>query len=422
MNKKLYFAFFLLFALILSACQGGKVTGGGEEGDTLSLKYSQLLTLVDCDGYTEAIIANPWKEGTELHRYVLIPKGEEGDETARMLQKRRDAKSGLGRNADIIRTPIASSVISTAPHCQLLYELGCQEAITGVFDLDYINIPDIQKRAASMRGKEVKGRPSNHAIVDCGSSMQPTIERVIALHPEAVLVSPFENSGGYGKLDKLGVPLIEAADYMETSPLGRSEWIRFYGLLFGRVERRVKSEEFNSPVGNGKADSLFTAIEKEYLSLKDEAAKMPQGLSVLTERKTGGVWYVPGGRSTVGVLLRDAHAGYAFAGDTHNGSLAMNPEQVAARGSEIEVWAFKYLGGKPLSRPDLLQEYPGYKLLRAFANRNIYECDTQATPYFETASFHPEMLLREFIILSHPNVKGLGSLRFYQKLSITDNL
>jgi len=413
--------FFFLFALLLSSCQGGKMSGG-DEGDTLSLKYSQLLTLVQHDGCTEAVIANPWKEGAELHRYLLIPKGKEGDETALVWQKRRDSQHGVGRHLDIIRTPIASSVISTAPHCQLLYELGCQNAITGVFDLGYINLPDIQKRASLMKGKEVKGTPANHAIVDCGSSMQPTVERIIALRPEAVLVSPFENSGGYGKLDKLGIPLIEAADYMETSPLGRSEWIRFYGLLFGSEERRVKSEEFNGTGGNGKADSLFTAIEKEYLSLKAQAALMSKGLSVLTERKTGSVWYVPGGQSTIGVLLRDAHAGYAFADDTHSGSLSLSPEQVVAKGNEIEVWAFKYFGGKPLSRPDLLQEYQGYKSLFAFGSKCIYECDTQATPYFEVTSFHPEVLLREFIILSHPNENGLGKLRFYRKLTIPDDL
>lgn len=398
MNKKLHLFLIFFLALVLASCQGVRGTGEGGDGDTIPLKYSKLLTLVENDGYTEAIVANPWKEGTELHRYILIPKGKEGDEAAQMLQKRR---SGMGRNADIIRTPITSCVISTAPHCQLLYELGCPDAITGVFDLGYINLPDIQKRAALMKGKEVKGTPAGRAIVDCGSSMAPTIERVIALQPEAVLVSPFENSGGYGKLDKLGIPLIEAADYMETSPLGRAEWVRFYGLLFGPAV----------------ADSLFSAIEKEYLTLKAQAAKLPKGLSVLTERKTGGVWYVPGGQSTMGILLRDAHAGYAFADDTHSGSLALSPEQIIAKGNEIEVWAFKYFGGKSLGCPDLLQEYQGYKSLRAFGTRNIYECDTQAVPYFEETSFHPERLLREFILLSHPGEKGLGSLRYYQRMA-----
>ena len=230
--------------------------------------------------------------------------------------------------------------------------------------------------------------------------MQPDVEKIIALHPEALLISPFENSGGYGKLDNLNIPIIETADYMETSPLGRAEWIKFYGLLYGA----------------DKADSLFAAIEKGYLSLKAQAAKLPKGLSVITERKMGSVWYSPGGKSTIGILLKDANARYIFADDEHSGSLSLSPEQVIGRGSEVDVWAFKYFGGQPLSRAALLQEYDGYKALRAFLTGNIYECNTDRIPYFETVSFHPEILLREFILLSHPQAKGLGALRFYRKM------
>ena len=119
--------------------------------------------------------------------------------------------------------------------------------------------------------------------------MAPDIERIIALKPEAILLSPFENSGGYGKLDKLHVPIIEAADYMESSPLGRAEWMKFYGMLFGNEEGKVKREEGKSNGISGscepKADSLFAKIEKEYLKLKAEAAGYPKGLSILTERK-----------------------------------------------------------------------------------------------------------------------------------------
>ena len=63
--------------------------------------------------------------------------------------------------------------------------------------------------------------------------MNPDMERIIDLHPDAILLSPFENSGGYGRIEKLDIPIIECADYMETSALGRAEWMRFYGLLFG---------------------------------------------------------------------------------------------------------------------------------------------------------------------------------------------
>lgn len=393
-------------ALLMAACQGGKTAAAdAEAGDTLEMKYAKLLTIVKHgDGeessdeaenidyqYAEAIIANPWKAGTMLHRYILIPKGEEGDKTVAMLAKRRS--TGARCTTDTVRTPVESNLVFTAPHCQLLTELGCQNAITGVCDKDYINIPDIKSRAQA-------DAKVAHPIMDCGSSMQPDIERIIALHPEALLISPFENSGGYGKLDKLRIPVIETADYMETSPLGRAEWIKLYGLL----------------LGSSKADSLFSAIEKEYLQLKAEAAKLPLGLSILTERKTGNVWYVPGGKSTMGILLRDAHARYIFADDTHSGSLSMSPEQIIAKGNQVDVWAFKYFGGNALTKQDLLAEYQGYQALKAFQTGTVYETDTSCEPYFELTSFHPEILLREFIVLSHPEAGDkFGKLRFYKK-------
>ena len=393
-------------ALLMAACQGGKTAAAdAEAGDTLEMKYAKLLTIVKHgDGeessdaaegidyqYAEAIIANPWKAETMLHRYILIPKGKEGDKTVAMLAKRRS--TGARCTTDTVRTPVESNLVFTAPHCQLLTELGCQNAITGVCDKDYINIPDIKSRAQA-------DAKVAHPIMDCGSSMQPDIERIIALHPEALLISPFENSGGYGKLDKLRIPVIETADYMETSPLGRAEWIKLYGLL----------------LGSSKADSLFSAIEKEYLQLKAEAAKLPLGLSILTERKTGNVWYVPGGKSTMGILLRDAHARYIFADDTHSGSLSMSPEQIIAKGNQVDVWAFKYFGGNALTKQDLLAEYQGYQALKAFQTGTVYETDTSCEPYFELTSFHPEILLREFIILSHPEAGDkFGKLRFYKK-------
>ena len=442
-------------ALLMAACQGGKTAAAdAEAGDTLEMKYAKLLTIVkhgdgeECSDaaegidyqYAEAIIANPWKAGTMLHRYILIPKGEEGDKTVTRLALQRT--SGMGCTTDTVRTPVERSAVFIAPHCQLMYELGCQQAIRGVCDLNYINIPDVRKRAASAGNassekassgnasseKASSGNPSaQNTIVDCGSSMAPDIERIIALKPEAILVSPFENSGGYGKLDKLRIPLIEAADYMESSPLGRAEWMKFYGMLFGRaknISTTAAGKASEAAVGKAseatlpascelRADSLFAQIEKEYLKLKAEAGKLPKGLSILTERKTGGVWYVPGGQSTIGILLKDANARYIFSDDKHSGSLPMSPEQILAKGSQVDVWAFKYFGGAPLSQVQLLQEYDGYKALAAFNRGNIYQVDTSTVPYFELTSFHPELLLREFIILAHG--ERFGKLRFYKK-------
>lgn len=391
--------FGLIIAFAFGSCQ---VSGRSDDTvacDTLRMKYAKLLTIIkhkvdaanvglcktgklhasDSLAYTEVIIRNPWKKNAVLHRYLLVAKGEQGDSVVASLQ---------GNQADIVRTPVKSSIVFTSPHCQLMCELGCRSAIKGVCDLDYINIKGIREQ-----------------VKDCGSSMAPNIESIILLKPEALLISPFENSGGYGKLDKLHIPIIETADYMETSPLGRAEWMKFYGMLFG----------------SDRSDSLFSAIEKEYFWLKGQAKTLPKGLSILTERKTGNVWYVPGGQSTIGVLLKDANARYIFEDDEHSGSLPMSPEQILAKGKKVDVWAFKYFGPQPLTRPQLLYEYKGYEALMAFKTKDIYECNTSNQPYFELTSFHPEVLLREFIILAHQDY-SFGKLRFYKQMDAPDDL
>ena len=385
MMRKFLFLISLL-ALILNfvSCQKRYTIDKDSGGDTIEIRYARHLVMVKHSGYTEVTLANPWKKNTVLHRYLLVPKGSEGNKTAQALRE-----SKMEASTDIVRTPIAHSVVFTSPHCQLLYDLGSPRSIVGVCDLPYINISDIKHRV------ETKD------IVDCGSSMTPDIERIIDIHPEALLISPFENSGGFGKLEKLHIPIIETADYMETSPLGRAEWMKFYGLLFADV---------------GRADSLFTVIEKKYNDLKQMASKLPKGRSILTERKMGSVWYVPGGESTMGVLLRDANATYIFAEDKHSGSLALSPERVLDKAKDIDVWAFKYFESQPLGKRQLLQEYQGYASLKAFTTGDIYGCNTMQIPYFEKTSFRPEVLLREFILLAHPKEKGLGGLNFYQKL------
>lgn len=283
--------------------------------------------------------------------------------------------------------PYKRVVVFTTSHCQLMEYLGVADRIVGVCDSKYILIKDIRQRLA-------KGD-----IADCGNSMNPDIERIISLKPDAIILSPYEGMS-LGRLEKLGIPIIQAADYMETSSLGRAEWMRYYGRLFGVGVR---------------ADSLFHVVDSTYQGLKAYAAQLSKGKSVLTERKTGAVWYTPGGESTIGVTIRDANGSYAFSADRHSGSLALGFEQILEKAGQSDVWAFKYNGVKPMTKADLLKEFHGYEALKAFKTGEIYECNCSMVPYFEEVGWRPDYLLREFIQLLHPGT-DLGGLRYYKKL------
>ena len=372
---------------LLIGCTIASINRTSDGGDTIALRYAQQLSLIQYKGYVQATLANPWKEGAVLHSYVLVPKGRVGDS---LLQ--HDAQL-QAMKATVVRTPIAHAVVFTTSHCSLLYDLHAQQALSGVCDLAYINLPDVQRRA-KLRPKDTA------AVVDFGSSMQPDVERIMQLHPEVLLVSPFEQSGGFGKLATLNIPIIETADYMETSALGRAEWMKFYGLLFGRALQ---------------ANALFAQVDSNYHALMAKAQQTREKVSAFTERKMGSVWYVPGGRSTIAQLLRDARVTYPFADDTHSGSLALSFETVLNEAGNSDIWLIKY-NHHPNTRQALLAEEAGYAQFKAFQRGKVFGCDCAAVPYYEEVDFHPDRLLNDILQIAHPTLNGLAPLRYYHRI------
>lgn len=378
MLKKLLSANIVILALFLSACGGGgraSVCPDGEEADTLHFNYATNIEILKYNDFTRVDLRNPWDTLKTLHTYLLV-------------DKRKPLPDNLP-DGTVVRTPIGKSVVYSAVHCSLLNDLGALSSIAGVCDFKYINL------------QAIKDRKEKNAVADCGESMNPDMERIIDLHPDAILLSPFENSGGYGRVEKLNIPLIECADYMETSPLGRAEWMRFYGLLFGVAPQ---------------ADSLFAEVEANYRQLKQRAALSSTSLSIISELKSGSAWYVPGGHSTVARLFRDACGRYAFADDTHSGSIPLAFETVFDKAGDADVWTIKYNRDRDITYADLESDYAGYTGFKAFKERNIYGCNTGKVPFYEETPFRPDYLLADFIQMLHPEIGDLGGLRYFCKL------
>ena len=367
----------LIIAVLLTACGGAKKKASHQaEGDAVAFKYATQISIEKFDGYTVATIKNPWKEGMTLHRYVLIPADQEIP---------NHIPSGT-----IVRTPLKRAVMFTTVHCAMLMEFGKQDCISGVADLKYIKIPWIQEQVA-------KGK-----ISDVGDGMSPVIEKIIDEHPDALFLSPFENSGGYGKLEEINIPIIECADYMEASPLARAEWLRFYGMLFGCEER---------------ADMLFQGVDNNYHQLKALAAKAKTKPSVVVDKVTGSVWYVPGGKSTIGQMIRDANAQYAWADDEHSGSISLPFETVLERAGDADVWLFRYSGDHDITYNELLSEHHGYNQFKAFKNQTAYGCDVERSLFYEESPFHPERLLSDFIHILHPELDTMTSMRYFKEVN-----
>ena len=337
------------------------------------LRYAELLRLTDTLGCTFAEIADPWHEGRTMQRYCLVPQDADVPEEA----------SGYV----IVRTPLRRIASGTALHAALLQELGAEDALAGLFDAEYAV------------GSALKQLIQTGRLKPAGNSMKPDAELLHALHPDALLLSPFENAG-HGALTTLGVPIIECADYMEHTPLGRAEWIKLFGELLCCRE---------------KADSIFQATADEYSALTALTATVEHRPKVISEMITSGVWFVPGGDSYMAHLFTDAGASYPWSDDTNSGSLSLDFSQVLARAQDADFWLIK--PDRRLSYRDFEAINPLNVKFNAFSHRGVYQCVTSETSLFTDFPFHPQVLLRDFVAIFHPELLPDYMPRYYHPLS-----
>ena len=367
----------VFFVVILGACSGKRQNSSVQAvGDSVALRYAANLSLVEHADYTVATLRNPWDTTKVLQTYVLIDQS-------------RSIPDVLP-NGIVLRTPINNALIYSAVHCSLLRQLDALKQIGGVCDLPYIQLKEIHE--ACHQG----------TILDAGDAMNPDMEKIIDLHPDAILLSPFENSGGYGRIEKLRIPIVECADYMETSALGRAEWVRFYGRLFGKA---------------AEADTLFAHVEREYLSLCQLAAMQEKKPTVLCELKSSSAWYVPGGQSTMAGFYADAGATYIFANNGQSGSVPLAFETVFDKGADADFWLIKYNQPTDKTYGELAKEFAPYTGFRAFKEQQVYGCNTGRFSLYEDFPFHPEWLLKDLIKLFHPSLFEEYELNYFTKLT-----
>lgn len=363
--------FMIIAAFTLSACH----RQDNDAGKVIPMKYATFLKMKQTAAYVSVSIINPWDTTKALHRYVLIAKDQPLPEHL--------------PEGTIVRTPLKRTIIYSSVHCSLLAEWNKLSSITGVCDLKYIMMQSIH--TLNRQGK----------IADLGNSMCPDAEKMIALNPDAILLSPYKDNSGYGKLSNSGIPLIECADYMETSPLGRAEWMKFYGLLYGCED---------------EASNMFSKIEKEYTSLVRKAAGATTRPTVFADMKSSATWMVPGGNSTMGMLIRDAGAHYLFDGKKESGSVTIPSEEMLDRCQQSQFWLIKYNNGKRLSYRSLAAMDPIYSQFSAVRSHHVYACNTGIVPFYEEAPFHPERLLTDMIKIFHPELVKKYKSKYYSAL------
>lgn len=363
---------------LLTACRKAPETQNSKHTETLpaeQIKYARGFRITQGKDYTQLTVRNPWDSTQVLETYILIPKNQP------LPPSLPEGK--------LVHTPVERVALCSSVHAGMWQMLGKINTVVAVAEPEYIKIPFITEGLK-------KG-----SIADVGLSTDINTEKLIAARPEILIISPYESSRTEGNA-RLGIVLVKDASYMEESPLGRAEWIKFEAAFNGQ---------------NKQADSIFRAIEKRYQHVRSLAAASPRRPTVFTERKTGDVWYIAGGKSYMGQFLQDAGAAYLWDELKQTGAAPLSFENVFAKAAEADFWLLKYNNARAdMTYKDLQTEYNLYTNFKAFRSQQVYAINTSTKPYYEEGPMEPDVILSDLVHIFHPEVLPHYKPKYYLPL------
>jgi iron complex transport system substrate-binding protein len=295
-----------------------------------------------------------------------------------------------------IKSPCKKIASLSSIYTTMLCDLKAINNIAAIDNIDYVNdVRVISKFNAGQLKELSKGAELN-------------VEQTIALRPDIIFTFGMGNSQQdiNAKLNLANIPLVFSLDHLEETPLARAEWIKLYAAF---VNKRAL------------ADSIFSAVEKNYLELKSLAKTAQKHPSVFNELKYGDVWYVPGGKSYAAQLIKDAGAAYVWQSDSSYGSIPLSFELVYARAKDADYWINL---SSVNTKQELLSLEPRYAEFKAvhsghLYNNNKFKNDKGYSTYWETAMVYPNHILNDLICIFHPELKLLlkKDLYYYHQIN-----
>lgn len=340
--------------------------------------YATGFTIHTFSNYTLLEVTDAFPGAEHTYRYALV-------EDTGTIQTHSDTASLTTllqeNNIDaIVKVPLQSTVVTSTTHIPSLEMLGVEHTLTGFPNLDYISSAKTRKRIANGQIKELG---QNEAI---------NTEVAIDLNPDAVIGFGVDGQNtSLNSLEKAGIPVLYNGDWVEKSPLGKAEWIKFFGALYG------KSKE---------ADSIFKAIETAYLDTKKLAQEVSKRPTVLSGAMYKDVWYLPHGESWPAQLIKDAGGDYLWKDSQGTGSIGLSIESVLDKGQKADFWIAP---GQFGSYQTLADAHAVYTQFEAFKNKKLYTFTTKkgATGgmlYYELAPNRPDLVLKDLVYYLHPEL------------------
>jgi len=369
----------LIFLLIISySCKKESVKNNIKKNEKSTIKYAKGFDIIDKNGSKKLIIKSAYQNSDKFFEYNIYNSNS----------------SKKIKHTDVnIRVPIENIVVTSTTHIPMVEYLNEETSIIGFPYAKYVSSK--KTRALIDAGK----------IKEIGKESSLNTEILLDLQPDLVVgysVSAADKS--LTTIKKSGINVVYNGDWLEETPLGRAEWIKFFGVLFDKEQQ---------------ADSIFNLIEANYLNAKKTALKTTQKPSVLSGAiMSKDIWNLPAGDSFVAQFLEDANLNYLWQDSSGKGSLSLSFESVFDKGEDADFWIAP---GYFSSKEQLLSSNELYAKFKAFQNNTIYTPSTKkgktgGVIYYELAPTRPDLVLKDIIKITNPKLLPNYKLTFFEKM------
>jgi iron complex transport system substrate-binding protein len=346
----------------------------------VKVTQAQGFTVEYHRNYKVVSVKNPWRNADTTFQYVLV-------------QCNTPAPSGFDKS-QIVQVPVNSVVSMSTTHLPLLDKLGLVDRLTGVTDFKQVNTPSVVKKIKAGKLAEV-GRSSN-----------TNVEKVLEIKPELVTTYGVGNpeSDSHPKLIEAGLPVAILAEYMESSPLGRAEWLKFMALFFNRET---------------EAERVFSQMESRYNSIAKIASQAKNKPTVFSGFDSRGTWYIPGGDSYAAKFIADAGGNYIWKDDRSTGSINLSFEQIFDRAQAAEVWINSSQAWRSVD--DVINTDRRYAKFRAVKDAKLFNPTarmnaTGGNDFWEGGTANPDIVLADLVKALHPELLPKHQFVYYRSL------
>jgi len=372
------FALFLFIISFIGCKQNTTLSSDIIASSKNEIRYAKGLEIYKYKGFSIVKITNPWPNAAAIFTYIL--------------QEKNGIIPDSLKQFTVIPIPIKSIVVTSTTHIPALELLGVENTLVGFPNTNYISSVKTRKLIDDGKVREV------------GVNENLNTEVLIDMKPDVIVSFGLNNSNPtLDNLQKSGLKVLLNGDWTEQSPLGKAEWIKFFGALYGL---------------DSKANAVFSEIEKEYNSILALAKKATSKPTVLCGAMYQEQWYVPQGESWASLFLKDSESNYLWADTKGTGSLAVPFETILEKAQNADFWIAP---GNFSSLKEMIDSNPHYDQFTSFKNKKVYSYAVNKGAkggilYFEWSPTRPDWVLKDLITIFHPELLPNHKLYFFQKL------